>query len=403
MNPTKYIVAGVGISILAALIAGEYIPCSEQHIRPAVELKKGQERANEKADEIVRCHTIGIFENVQYGVRMEIRSIEKIEGGIQVFARAWQGTKQLGFGKDGTTEWERFRIYNPPILVSDPTGDIIRTEYDKNGKITREFRFREDHMQALQDTLAHTMKVSGRTDTIIVPESMGNTTSTFFPDPSVESTSVDGWAGVDPPSCGTFTTQRDAAGNSGSDTAATLQASLGTGGCASDTYGQMDVAITLFDTSAIADTDTVDSGTLSFFGSTKVDNFAQSVVATNSNPASNTAVVAGDYTTHVAEMGTEVGTARITVANWSTTAYNDYTLTAGGVTLISKTGISKYGFRLSGDFDNTAPTWTGDVGGNARSHSADAAGTSNDPKLVVVHSAAAVAAPIPQDQTIWFE
>src|SRR3989344_2016473 len=55
-----------------------------------------------------------------YGVTREIQSVQKIEGGIEILARAWKDGKQLGFGKDGSVEIERFKIFNPPILVDDP-------------------------------------------------------------------------------------------------------------------------------------------------------------------------------------------------------------------------------------------------------------------------------------------
>ncbi len=370
-----------------SLVGARSVPCSEQSVRLDVEVKHGKGKANEKADEIVRCHTIGIFENIQYGIRMEIRSIEKIEGGIQVIARAWQGTKQLGFGADSITEWERFIIYNPPILVTDPSGTIVRTWIEDGTGIVHERRLREDHQQAIIETLAHTMKVSGKTDMPIVLESVGNTTSTFYPDADPETTSVDGRTGRDVDPGVDWSVLRSGAGVFNSDTAATLVASLGTLST-TNKWATMQVAMALFDTSAIADTDTIDSGILSFFGSSKVDNFAQSVVVTLSNPASNTAIVNADYDDHVTDMTPEISASRITVADWSTTAYNDFALDADGTGNVSKTAITKFGYLFSGDFDNVEPTWVSSVGGNAQSHSADVAGTTNDPKLVVVHSVA---------------
>ena len=57
--------------------------------------------------------------------------IEEIEGGIQIFAQAWNldGT-QVGFGKDGTVDIERFQIINPPILVPDENGDVYVKVFD---------------------------------------------------------------------------------------------------------------------------------------------------------------------------------------------------------------------------------------------------------------------------------
>ena len=45
---------------------------------------------------------------------------------------------------------------------------------------------------------------------------------------------------------------------------------------------------------------------------------------------------------------------------------------------------------LDYDVANTSPTWVVDAGAGLLAYSADQAGTTNDPKLVVVHSAAVV-------------
>lgn len=65
--------------------------------------------------------------------------------------------ERLEFGKEGEVEWAdvylaglveagdpHFRIFNPPLLVADPTGDIE----------VRGQRFRHDPMAALADTVA---------------------------------------------------------------------------------------------------------------------------------------------------------------------------------------------------------------------------------------------------------
>ena len=160
---------------------------------------------------------------------------------------------------------------------------------------------------------------------------------------------------------------------------------------------------TLFDTSAIDDGDAISSATLSIFGKALGVAFSQSVVATNSNPASNTDLVAGDFTDHTTDMTTEVASNRIAFADFSTVAYNDFTVNATGLTLISKTAVTKFGFRTSADFDNVEPTWSSGGNADAFAHTADAAGTANDPQLVVVHAvAAAVSAPV-TDEAIFFD
>src|SRR3989304_1790351 len=147
-------------------------------------------------------------------IDIEIISSKAIEGGVEIMARAWNGAKPIplytsalgsdikkfgleskfyaayqilglpapvlndneqykfqtgeispnkpiGFGKDGSVETERFRFYNPPIMVDDPAGIIIRESTDMEGKITQR-RLREDPAQAIKESLAHTIKVTGQ-------------------------------------------------------------------------------------------------------------------------------------------------------------------------------------------------------------------------------------------------
>src|SRR3990167_1069334 len=54
---------------------------------------------------------------------------------VKTCEMAKRGTELRGFGADGSVEIERFRIYNPPILVDDPNGTIIREWTDE---ITKE-------------------------------------------------------------------------------------------------------------------------------------------------------------------------------------------------------------------------------------------------------------------------
>ena len=210
------------------------------------------------------------------------------------------------------------------------------------------------------------------------------TTSTFYPDPNVESTSVDGYAGRDSVD-ETWATIRAGAGNSASDTdtADYLQV---TSAATENQWRDLYRTFYLFDTSAIGASSTVSAATLSLYGSSKIDVFSQSVCIVSTTPASNTAIVAGDYGN---TSNTEQTNTRITIASFSTSAYNDFAFNATGLTNISKTSISKFGGKLSGDVDNSAPTWSVSAAGRARIINADTTGTTTDPKLVVTHAAAA--------------
>ena len=90
-------------------------------------------------------------------------------------------------------EIERFQIINPPILVEDPLGSIDRVVDDGGGK-THIRHLREDPVEAIRQSFIHTIKLVGKENANIVIGKVGNTVSTFYPDPDVEVTSVDGQA-----------------------------------------------------------------------------------------------------------------------------------------------------------------------------------------------------------------
>lgn len=362
-------------------------------MRHLIENKISKEKAEIKGREIAKLDFRGEHIDEKTKIKIDIVSINAITGGVEVFARAWKGGKQLGFGKDGSIEIERFRIFNPPVLVSDDNGDIVRIGKDINGKIT-ERKLREDPAEAIRQVIAHNASLVGKEGTNIIKGKIGNTTSTFYPDPNVESTSVDGLVR------GTTVNQTWAAkiAETGSDAfdALTGDASiLMTSGGTTNQWNELRRGIFIFDTSAIADTDTIDSGTFSLAsaliaGATKADNLSitPDTALVSSAPASNTALVAGDFDS----LGTTEFATRISYANWSASdaVYNDFTLNASGLSNISKTGVSKFGVRNGNyDLDAVAPTWSGSVSSFMRHYYADQTGTANDPKLVVVHSAAA--------------
>jgi hypothetical protein len=176
-------------STAEAVIQASSEPASNSIVM-ALDGKTVAERADLKAAAIVEANPTGDYENPAYGVRVEIQKIEKIDGGIQIFARAWKGDKQLGFGKDGSVEIERFRIFNPPILVDDPEGTIIREWIDDSGAV-RQRKLREDPTAAIRADLAHTISIVGKDDANIVAGKVGRTTDTLHP-AGGESSPVDG-------------------------------------------------------------------------------------------------------------------------------------------------------------------------------------------------------------------
>jgi hypothetical protein len=96
-----------------------------------------------------------------------------------------------GFGPLGAIETERIRINNPPLLVRDSNGTVVREWTGSDGE-KKTATFREDPAAATREVVAHTVSLIGKDWGTIEPGSVGNTTSVFYPDANPESTSVDG-------------------------------------------------------------------------------------------------------------------------------------------------------------------------------------------------------------------
>lgn len=110
---------------------------------------------------------------------IEIESITRTARGIDVFARAWKGKDQIGFGHDGSVDVERFHIGNPPLLVPDPSGDIVRT-VSRRGDVIKHVRYREDPVEALRSILLGVVRDVGKPGAEIVKGKRGRTTYTLF-------------------------------------------------------------------------------------------------------------------------------------------------------------------------------------------------------------------------------
>ena len=147
-------------------------------------------------------------------------------------------------------------------------------------------------------------------------------------------------------------------------------------------------AFMLFDTSALTADATISAGTLSLYLNTvgDADNDAQGyAVITSSTPASNANVVLEDYD----QLGTTALSNTIDLTGLATGQYHDFTLNAAGIAHINKTGVSNFGAREGHDMENSQ---IGDTLENDfLASSADVAGTSQDPKLVVTYTIPATA------------
>jgi hypothetical protein len=203
------------------------------------------------------------------------------------------------------------------------------------------------------------------------------TTSTFYPDPSPETATVDGIAQrLDTDT--TWAACRGAASATGiDDTSSVLYHTSELRASAKYEMGRL---FMLFDTSAITDSDTIDSGTLITTSSGDDTNIAN-VGLVQGTTASNTAIATGDYDGITLNSPTEGATAITPSGTDGST--NTFTLNASGLSWVNKSGVSNYCCRYSRDISDSAPS--------ARSyytvHCAEYTGTTRDPKLTINHTA----------------
>lgn len=188
---------------------------------------------------------------------------------------------------------------------------------------------------------------------------------------------------------GTWATARDAADGTSVNMTADLFTRTGLAG------GLYDIirVNTLFDTADIADGDTITAATYSQYvvGVSDSDNDGNDYIAVvTCSPASNSSFVTDDYDQYVTTEQHATGQ-RKDLTGQGTGAYLDWTLNATGLASISKTGITKFATREGHDLQND-PVAAGT--NELQSSSADTAGTTQDPKLAVTHSAVAAAVSI---------
>lgn len=216
-----------------------------------------------------------------------------------------------------------------------------------------------------------------------------DTTSTFYPDPNVEVTSVDGRvlrSGVNE----TYSTIRSGAGTSFSDSLTVMQAGRITSSSTTDQYSDLYRGIALFDTSAIGTGNSVTGTTEMIYGTGKTDGGltgTKDINVYSSSPASNTSLSNGDF---IQIDATALCDSPIAYAGYSTTDYNSFVFNATGLASVSVTGITKTGFRLANlDADNVSPGWSSLKVLQFVCASADDTSGTKDPKLVVDYSPAA--------------
>ena len=224
-------------------------------------------------------------------------------------------------------------------------------------------------------------------DRVLYPRlSFGFDTLTKYPDAFPSSTTIDGLTEKNIGTLGvgvSWATLIGAAGTGDNQDAATHNYLQIISDNVSAQWLNIQRSLFLFDTSSLTANASISAATLSLFGNSKIDNLSVTpdINIYSSNPASNTTIVAS---TDHSQFGSTAFSTVITYANFSTIAYNDFTLNASGLTNISLTSISKFGARNANyDVAASSPTWSSNVTSQINGYYADQTGTANDPKLVI--------------------
>lgn len=295
---------------------------------------------------------------------------------------------QISFGSDGTVEIERFRIFNPPVLIPDQSGDIIRTNIDPLTNENFIYKLSENPEKALWQALGHIVLVTGKDGTNIEIGKIGNTTDTFY-----SGAGDGGILGYQTEASATqalWDELHDSTTLTGGVTG--LVSHTVTNG---DTYANRTVykaaangvqigrTFFPFDTSSLPDSDTISSATFSVYGAYGANPVTLGVVQTNQSSMTSLALTDFDQCGDAIDNPTEGGS-RVAINSASNQFWN-WTLDSTGITWIDKTGWTKLGLRTSNDIDDTLPTSGDDNRFNM--YYSDYTGSTQDPKLVVEHAA----------------
>ena len=325
---------------------------------------------------------------------IEITDIRKVEVkgqiGVEIFARAWDKNGQIGFGKDGTVDIERFRFFGGlPFEVPDGT-KTLKTRELPDGE-TEEYEY-DNHKEDVEQTImgavidAIRVKKEKSDDSKIIVGKVGRTTSTFYSDTGNPGTDT-----VD------VRLMRSTGGSNWSD----IRDGIGT-----NVYNDNDLCIAIqtittsneyyylirsggnFDISAIG-SDEVSSASVSVTGTSNPETFSGTPPAiglTTWTPATENTGVTGDYS----NFGSARISSDISAASWDngTADGNVFSLNSTGITAIetalSGSDMFGVGFMFDWDIDDS-PTWESNKYSQFNFHASDYG--SNKPKLTVEHEA----------------
>jgi len=326
--------------------------------------KTAKQKAQRKSKELAKVK-IGKFTKGDFDVEI-VGDIKEIDGGIELFANASKNGKQCGFGKDGSIEIERFRFFNPPVLVDDINGDIITEWTRPNGKIEQR-KLRYDSEETIKQILQQTISEVAKDNNNIVKGKIGNTTSTFYP-------SLDG--GIFNSNASWATVRSEQTGTTLYESPATAKA-----GVKDTSPYTINRLYHYFDTSALSG-ESLTSAIFSGYCTVSNGTANHYVSLVEFTPSSDTALALADYgSVGTTKLANDIA---LTTSYTNPNEYQAFTLTSGGRDLIDKTGKTTFSIRERSDLIDEN---LGNVDRYWYIKMAATAGTVTDPKLVVVHEA----------------
>lgn len=164
---------------------------------------------------------------------------------------------------------------------------------------------------------------------------------TFNPDANPETSTVDGL--VDDETAAPWADIEAAAGDVAADDGVNCLIGFRTSP-SSPNFNRIYRGIILFNTESLPDNAILNSADVSLWGDSERDDqgWNPEINIYESNPASNTQLIAADY---AALSDTPLCDTARTLGTWSLTGYNDFELNAAGLALINLTGVTKLGVR----------------------------------------------------------
>ncbi len=204
-------------------------------------------------------------------------------------------------------------------------------------------------------------------------------TIVVYPDPDPETTTFDGYVEN---YYGTWAAMHD-------DTTCQLARPSDSGFYIDDfnggtSYG-FDRGMTLFDTSSLTSLATITDTIIEAYCVSKSDQrnagsgAPDKISLVSASPASNTNIVVADFN----DFGTTRFATDVDISGMSTSTWITFTFVAAGLAAVSKTGVTKIGWRSAGDVDNNAGPNPAEYTNGAGYASAESA---NDPKMTVTYT-----------------